>query len=401
MRLVQQILTASQLLTGPRDRHFAPGALLIDGGTITAVGTPAEVERSASANAVRRDYPNATILPGLINCHVHLAFDASSDPVGALRAMSDGELLEAMRQRAQEHLWAGVTTVRDLGDRRGLITRLRDAITRGETTGPRILVAGAPLTSNGGHCWFLGGEVDSDEEIRAHIRDNARIGTDLIKIMGNGGQMTPGGPGMTDSQFTPEQLRLITSEAGAAGLPTAIHAYTTDTITAAVAARVATVEHCTFLGNDGAADLDEELADRMAAEGIAASPALPSGWRRMWDMLGPQRAEAIADRLRWLQRHDVPLLFGSDSGVPISQHGDPVSTLELYEHIGFPRVDIIQLATTTSARHIGLGGITGELRTGLDADVVVVNGDPLRDVQALRSPRLVLRAGVSGVDLEY
>ncbi|MCX2729452.1 amidohydrolase family protein [Saccharopolyspora sp. NFXS83] len=391
---MQQILTASQLLTGPTDRQFAPGALLIDGGKIAAVGTPSEVERHASPTADRYDYPDATILPGLINCHVHLAFDASPDPVSALQSSSDDELLAAMQQRAHEHLFAGVTTVRDLGDRRGLITSLRDAIKRGESTGPRILAAGAPVTPKGGHCWFLGGEVDSAESIRANVRHNARIGTDLIKIMGNGGQMTPGGPGMTDAQFTSEQLRLITSEARAAGLPAAVHAYTTDAIAAAVEAGVATVEHCTFHGNDGAAALDDDLADRMALDGVAASPALPSGWRRMWDMLGPQRAEAIADRLRWLRRHDVPLIFGSDAGVPISQHGDPVSTLELYEHIGFPQADIIELATTTSARHIGLGDVTGEIRPGLDADVVVANGDPTRGVGCLRHLRRVLRAGI-------
>lgn len=390
---VQQILTAPRLLTGRPDRHFSPGALLIDGGTIAAVGTPSEVEYQASPKADRYDYPNSTILPGLINCHVHLAFDASPDPVGALRAVPDGELLEAMHERAHQHLRAGVTTVRDLGDRGGLLVRLRDAIARGETVGPRILVSGAPLTPRGGHCWFLGGEVDSDAEIRARVRHDAQVGSDLIKVMGNGGQMTPGGPGMTDAQFTPEQLRLIISAARSVGLPTAIHAYTTGTIAAAVAAGVATVEHCTFLGDDGAAALDDDLADRMAAEGIAASPALPSGWRRMWDMLGPERAEAIADRLRWLRHHEVPLLFGSDAGVPISQHGDPVSTLELYEHIGVAHADIIQLATTTSARFLGLGEITGELRPGLDADVVVVDGDPLRDVQSLRHLRRVLRAG--------
>ncbi|MFR9727864.1 amidohydrolase family protein [Saccharopolyspora sp. MS10] len=125
----------------------------------------------------------------------------------------------------------------------------------------------------------------------------------------------------------------------------------------------------------------EDLADRMAAEGVAASAALLSGWRHVLGMLGPVRAEAIADRLRWLRHHEVSLPFGSDARFPISQRGNAVSTREIYEHIGVSHADIFELATT-SARFLGFGEITGELRPGLDADVVVVDGDPIRDVRS-------------------
>lgn len=117
----------------------------------------------------------------------------------------------------------------------------------------------------------------------------------------------------------------------------------------------------------------------------------------MWDMLGPERSQAIADRLRWLMGQGVPMLFGSDAGVPISQHGDPVSTLELYEHIGVPLPAILELATTASAQYIGLSGKTGALRSGLAADLIVVAGDPLQDLQTLRSPALVLSSGRAAV----
>lgn len=395
---MQQLLIARQLLVGPRGENISPGAVLTDGGVINAVGPVHEVQRQASSNVRRSDFPQGTILPGLINCHVHLAFDASKDPVGAVREATDTDLLSGMGVRARQHLAAGVTTVRDLGDRDGLIIQLRDAIGRGDVSGPRILAACAPITPPGGHCHFLGGEVSSEQEICERIRRNAELGADVIKVMGNGGQMTPDGPSPAESQFSPDELRLIVDEAHAQGLPVAIHAYTADTIATAVDAGVDTVEHCTFRGADGVPDLRDAVAKTMASRGIAASPALPSGWRRMWEMLGPERSQAIAERLRWLMDHGVPMLFGSDAGVPISQHGDPVSTLELYEHIGVPLPAVLELATTASAQHLGLADKTGALRPGLAADLIAVDGDPLQDLQVLRSPRLVLSSGRAAVD---
>ncbi len=391
--VVQQLLSAHQLLVGPRGQRFSPGALLIDDDRITAVGTVAEVEQRADPDAHRLDHPQATILPGLVNGHVHLGFDSGADPAAALRASTDEELLAAMGQRARLHLAAGVTTIRDLGDRDGLITELRRSVERGEVAGPRIRAACAPLTPPGGHCSFLGGEVSGPEQIRSRVRDNARRGADVIKVMANGGQTSPDGPRMTDAQFTPHELSLIVEQAHALGLPVAVHAYTSEVIAAAVEAGVDTVEHCTFMGPDGAVDLRDSVAATMAARDIAASPALPSQWRAMWDKLGPERSQRIAERLHWLRDHGVPLLFGSDAGVPVSHHGDPVSTLELYEHIGVPPERILELATTASARGLGLAAETGALRPGLAADVVVVDGDPLVDLQKLREPALVLSAG--------
>lgn len=393
MCLPVQLLTAQQVLIGPSGEKVSPGAVLVDGEVIVAVGTVRDVESQAPRNVQRLEFPGGTILPGLINSHVHLAFGADKDIVDTLVRIDDSDLLQSMADRARQHAAAGVTTVRDLGDRRGLITRLRDSIERGELVGPRILAACAPLTPPGGHCHFLGGEVSGAEEIRTRIGYNAELGADVIKVMGNGGQMTPDGPGMADAQFEAEELRLIVEEAHRRNLPVAIHAYATETIAAAVDAGVDTIEHCTFVGVDGKPDVRDSIAKAMASAGIAASPALPSGWRQMWDMLGPERSQAIASRLKWLMAQGVPILFGSDAGVPISQHGDPVSTLELYEHIGVPPSTVLELATTGSARTLGISDRTGSLRAGLAADLVAVDGDPLVDLQALRSPELVLSRG--------
>ncbi|HWE89883.1 MAG TPA: amidohydrolase family protein, partial [Pseudonocardiaceae bacterium] len=261
---MRQLITAAQVLPGPAGERIADGAVLIDGDTIVAVGPRAELER-VDGPVIRRDYPQQTVLPGLINCHVHLAFDAGMRPVEALTEATDDELLPAMADRAGQALRAGVTTVRDLGDRGGLAVRLRDAINAGKFDGPSIVAAGPPLTPPGGHCWFLGGEVADQAAIRRQVRHNAELGAEVIKVMASGGQMTPNSPPMWQTQFTADDLRVVVEEAGALGLPVAAHAHGTDAIAAAVEAGVTTVEHCTWLRSGGQGyDQRDDIARAMA-----------------------------------------------------------------------------------------------------------------------------------------
>ena len=220
------LLTADTVLPGPEGERIPDGAVLIDGPAILAAGPRAEVERhEAAAGAEHRDFPGATILPGLINGHAHLVWDASMAMLQHYFDADDQELLLGAAARAQRALRAGVTTLRDLGDRRGLVLRVRDAINGGELTGPRLLGAAAPLTPPKGHCWFFGGEVSGLDEIRAQVRRNASLGADVIKVMASGGETTPESPPSWAEQFTAEELRVVVEEATAAGLPVAAHAH--------------------------------------------------------------------------------------------------------------------------------------------------------------------------------
>jgi imidazolonepropionase-like amidohydrolase len=387
------MISGGQVLPGPAGTRISDGAVLIDGDTITAVGPRSEIEALVSPEVVRRDYPGHTVLPGLINTHVHLAFDTSRTPVANLTDVDDLTLLLGMAGRAQQALAAGVTTIRDLGDRGGLAIRLREAIRRRELLGPRILSSAAPITIPEGHCWFLGGEAGDDNAIRDQVRHNIARGADVIKVMASGGQMTASSPPMWASQFSSDQLHLIVTEATAAGLPVAAHAHGTEAIAAAVAAGASTIEHCSFMGADGGVDERDDVAQRMAVDGIYACPAFPSDWRGFIELIGPERAERILGRFGWLDEHGVPLMPGTDSGLPGSMFGDYAGALGLYDYLSFPPERIIDMATTTAATGIGIGDHVGQLAPGYAADLLVVDGDPLTRFEDLRRQRVILAAG--------
>jgi imidazolonepropionase-like amidohydrolase len=391
---VQQLLTARQVLIGPAGQRIDDGAVLIDNDTIIAVGARRHLERKAPPGVRRRDFPHHSLLPGLINCHVHLALDTSPDPVAALHTTSDDNLLPAMAIRARQALGAGVTTVRDLGDRGGLALRLRDAIDSGALPGPRILASGPPLTIPRGHCWFFGGEVADRDAIRRQVRDNAELGADLIKVMASGGQLTPSSPPMWKSQFSADELRLVVAEAAAAGLGVAAHAHGTDAIASSVEAGVTTIEHCTWLasGGDGY-DPRDEVAQAMAERGTYACIAWPPRWRAFMDKIGAERAEQMALRFRWLDELGVRLIPGTDAGLRGSVFDDFAGALQLYEHVGFTPDRIIEMATVTSACALGRGHEIGQLAPGYSADLLVVDGDPFTSLDALQHQELVLARG--------
>jgi hypothetical protein len=162
--------------------------VILDGGTITAVGTALPVP----AGATVVDLGTATLLPGLVDTHVHLAFDASADPVGGLAARDEASALTAMTAAARHAARGGVTTVRDLGDRGYLSLAVRDA-TADDSTLPTVVAAGPPITSSDGHCYYLGGCATAGVDgIRAAVREHADRGVDVVKIMASGGNLTPG-----------------------------------------------------------------------------------------------------------------------------------------------------------------------------------------------------------------
>lgn len=379
-------LRADRVYRGAGD--CGPGVVLVEDGVITDV-RPTVGSRPLDIT----DLGDVTVLPGLIDSHLHLGFDASVDVLTPLLQDSDDVLLQRMAANARTALVAGVTTVRDLGDRRFLSLDLRERLRAAPSLGPELLVAGPPLTRSRGHCWFLGGEADSVEELRAAVRERAERGCDVVKVMVTGGALTPGfGP--HESQFDAGLLAAVVGEAHAVGLPVAAHAHGPDGIRDSVAAGVDSVEHCTWFTADGV-DVDWSVARSMAAAGTVVGATL--GQRP-----GGTPLPAVAARLQTyfstvveLIRLGVPVVCGTDAGVSPAKPHDvlPRGLLTLTDR-GVPFADALATVTTSAAVLCGVDARKGRIAAGYDADLLAVRGDPRQNPAALLDVDRVYRAGV-------
>src|SRR5689334_7129010 len=252
-------LRAAWLFDGTGSALIPDPLVVIDGGIIVAVDSAA----AAPDGAEVIDLGGAALLPGLVDTHVHLAFDASADPVGALAGRSEDEARGAMIRAGQAALRGGVTTVRDLGDRDYLALGLR-----GRPGLPTIIAAGPPVITPAGHCHYLGGAAQPTEAgVRAAVREHVERGVDVIKIMASGGTLTPG-TYQHLAQFTPELLRAAVDEAHRYGLPATAHAHAVAAIADGVAAGADGLEHVSFWTEtsvDAPAELIQLIADRRTA----------------------------------------------------------------------------------------------------------------------------------------
>jgi imidazolonepropionase-like amidohydrolase len=329
---------------------------------------------------------DATLLPGLIDAHVHLGFDASRDPVRQMQADSDATLLLRMRVAAQRALAAGITTVRDLGDRNFLGAALRDWFRTGSELGPDIIAAGPPVTVTGGHCWFMGGEVDGELEIRRAVRARVKTGVDVIKVMATGGHMTPGSnPSLP--QYTVEEIRAAVDEAHRLGRLVTAHAHGPTGILRAVEAGVDCIEHCSFRV-DGGRQPDPRILESIAEKGVTVSPTVGTVGT------AGALAESFLPILSEMHRLGVRLIGSTDAGVsPSKPHDVLPHGIAFLTRAGLTNAEALAAATSLCASACGVADRKGALEVGKDADLLAVEGDPLRDIAALLHVKAVFRKG--------
>jgi imidazolonepropionase-like amidohydrolase len=339
------------------------------------------------------DFGDATLLPGLIDVHQHLAFDASVDPVARLDADDDATLLLRMRLAARQALAAGITTIRDLGDRNYLSLTLRDWF-RSEEIGPRIIASGPPITVTGGHCWFLGGEADGENGVRQAVRDRVARGADVIKIMVTGGNMTPT-LGAHESQYSIAELTAAVDEAHAHGLPIAAHAHGGQGIADAMRAGADSIEHCTFFTADGV-DADPEIIQELARRqtAISMTGAVAPGIAAPYPAF-LKRLQAIIANHAALYRAGARIVCSSDAGVGPNKPHDvlPHGVSSFLPAIGMTSAEALAAVTTVAAEVCGIADTTGTLEVGKDADIVAVAGNPLTDITAIHNVLAVFIKG--------
>jgi len=366
----------------------SPALVVTEDGRIARV-----VERSElAADQPVTDLGPVTLLPGLLDTHTHLCFDASADPVRALAALSDDQLADHIDRRAEQALAAGITTLRDLGDRRFATLAAARRHRTGGPARPQLACAGPPLTTASGHCHFLGGALIDPAAAPLAVRHWAARGVDLIKVMVTGGTMTPGSDGL-DLQFDEPQLRELVHQAHELGLQVTAHAHAASGIRAAVRAGVDGLEHAKFWVADGLAP-DWQVIDEIAERGIAVCPtlgALPGAPPPPPSVAA--RAEQALALVGQLAARGVALIAGSDAGIsPAKPHDVLPHAILAMAGCGMGNLAALRSATAAAADACRLPG-KGRLRPGCDADLLAVDGDPVADLAALLRPRAVYRAG--------
>ena len=382
----EEVLSAPLVITG--EQAVTDGVVVIGDRTVYWAGAAPDLP-AEYRTLPRTEYPGSTVMPGLIDSHVHLGFDGGPHPAARMRAETDEQQLVLMLRNARDLLGVGVTTARDLGARAYLDVVVRDAIAAGLARGPRMVVAGPPVTVTGGHCWFMGGEADSEDDLRRAVRTHHKQGADLIKVMATGGFMTRGSAPWY-AQFTVEQLAVIVAEASRVDKPVAAHAHGCDGIRRAVEAGVTTIEHCSWVTETNDRHFDERLAARMAERGIVVCPTINVNAPYVAELTGI----TVGENVRKMHDMGVRIIAGTDAGIDNTPHHQYAGGLEaMVTLLGFRPSDVIAMATTQAASALGVGAITGRLTPGYDADLIVVDGDPLSDIAALGRLRRVIARG--------
>lgn len=383
----RQGFAAGQVITGESDEVIRDGAVIIDGNRIEWVGPASQLPDSGVE--IHDLGPDATLMPGMIDTHVHLCFDGSCNPVQVLHTTDTIERYTQMLQSARELLSVGVTTARDLGAPELLDVRVKQAINSGKARGPRMLTVTSPITITGGHCYFMGGEAESPDGVRKAVRRARRDGADHIKVMATGGNMTPGTL-PSEPQFTVDELKAIVEEAHKFGMKVASHCHGPEGIRRSVEAGVDSLEHFTFNAKDGSRQVIPEVMEAVANGPYYVSKtfsvALPGFLKTKPDLMESNVVRTEMDA-------GIKIVIGSDSGIDNAPMKEFVTGLEAMAAYGMTNDEVLHSVTALGAESLGLEDVTGKLKAGLEADLLAVEGDPREDLGNLRNIRLIITRG--------
>ena len=400
------ILKADRLIDGNGGPVAEQAAILLEDDAISRIGTRETVHAPEGAPVREIDYGDATILPGLVDSHVHLIGIGDGRAGDELVTLPDEILTVQAAQNARRHLYSGVTTVRDCGAKNRTTFLLREAVEMGILPSPRLLLSGRPIAIIGGHLSYFGIQATGPTECRAAARQLIKEGADFIKITATGGSTRTSHP--LRPSFDVDELTAICEEAHKFGKHAAAHCASSQGMVNALDAGIDTIIHGVHKEADGSDVYRPEIAERIAERGVFVNPTLAGAVTRIRmlenepDLSPSQLAELDAMREASQVRMEnvarmidagVVMSAGSDTAWGYYQMGDFQTEIEAHAMAGMSNMDAIVSATRDAAASCWVQDSVGTLEPGKQADVLVVEGNPAQDINDLRNVADVFLAG--------
>lgn len=399
------LIHAGRLIDGTSNRAFTERTIRVDGDTIVAI-EDGYVTAGSGDEVI--DLSDRTVLPGLMDMHVHISSEYSANSRLNQFTKNEADLALDGALYARRTLEAGFTVVRNLGDRMNETIALRDAINAGKVPGPRIFTAGRSIATTGGHAdptngWARNiagdpgpmiGVVNSPDDAKKAVRQRYKDGADVIKITATGGVLSVAKSGQ-NPQFTHDELVNLIEIANDYGFKVAAHAHGTEGMKRAVIAGIASVEHGTYMDREVMELMKERgtyyvptiLAGNWVAEKAKIDGFFPALVRPKAAQIGPLILQTFAAAYEF----GVPIVFGTDTGV--SAHGDNAQEFALMVKGGMPEMEAIQSATIVAARFMDIDDTHGSIEAGKQADIIAVPGNPLDDITAMERVSFVMKGG--------
>ena len=402
------LILADRLIDGTGGALVPDAIVAVADGRVAAVFQGQVPDGAVPPGAETLDCRGCTLLPGLIDAHVHLNLPGDGTILEDAMREGDGVLTATAAFAAARALQSGITTVRDMGAARGTVFDVRRSLALGHGEGARILACGQPITITGGHTWYLGGEADGEDALRRKVREMVKLGADFIKVMASGGGTV--GTASWLPSFRPEELAAITDEAHRMERKVAMHCLCAAATDDAIAAGADHIEHAGFIVDAaGRQEYQPATAERLARSGLPVSATLAVAGCAVAAMERLERRtpeqQAFGDR--WRRMLDVNLaqfrrmleagvcfVAGTDAGWRFTGIDALPLEMALMHGGGMSAGAVIAAATGGSARALGLQDGTGTLQPGTPADIIAVAGDPLKDLRRLSDVRLVRQGGV-------
>ncbi|QYK05701.1 metal-dependent hydrolase family protein [Shewanella zhangzhouensis] len=392
-------ISADALLDVRSGKIIDSPLLKIEEGRIVELATQGKLDIPVGSELI--ELKGKTLLPGLMDMHVHLGSDAEDNFLESMNYSIPRQTVKAVKN-AKKTLEAGFTTVRDLGDSGYSVIAVRDGINAGEIPGPRIWSAGHALSITGGHCddnfsapemhSVAGGVADGPWAVRAKARENIKYGANTLKICATGGVFSKGTK-VGVQQYTEDELRAAAEEAHQRGLIIAAHAHGTGGIKAAIRAGIDSIEHCSFLDDEAiklaiknGTYLSCDIYNTEYTLAFGAANGVPE------ENINKEKqvSQAQRDSFRKATKAGARMVFGSDAA--IYPHGDNGKQFATMVQFGMTPLQAIQAATLTSAALLKQQDV-GELKPGFLADIIAVDGNPLDNIRLLENVSFVMKDG--------